>query len=722
MAVTFGIMKSFRHKNNITYDSELDSTNIRLVQIYKPERKLLLNKLSLQLSTHSFEEAKLLDYHALSYTWGSPEGDKQDADPSWLSILVNGEKFYPMPNLYNALIRLEEEDFEYLWIDAICIDQANEREVKTQVPIMGDIYSMAAEVYIWLGKGGKDSADAIDLIQQLSSLVPETNANEMNLVRPDDAKFEQLDLPPMHSPRWASLITLLSRNWFKRAWVMQEVALAQETFLIYGDNGMIPLVMLRDALILINRLGWAPETKKTKVKNKDKISPAGYFLTRLTMMKRLVEEAESSHRYPHLSSIEELTGTNAWRTSASPLLALLLMDFNKVNATQPPDKVYAFLGIVNVVATSMGIPRCNLEVAYRTPPDDIFTSTVFRATATKILNDCNHLGFISLAGLAETDSGTKVENLFCLPSWVPDLSDAACHARVLPIISSRGISKARWDASGYRKLGTLKFYISGSQLHVKARRVGRLLSGSYPAWNLGCKFTIEPFASLMNRCGQYYKPTGELSIEAFWRTLIFDTDIHNSPTASSGLGSCFKAWLAMLIFHHLEVWSHSIDDNLSAFERMDEYQSLAYRDGGVASDMLPSLRWMNRRLRKIQPTDHPDVQLPFKSLHKFLGVESDSDMSKELADMISQSYEYIKMFTQYSAGRRVFLTDEGHLGMSCLPATEEDSVWVISSCPVPLVLTHRVDGSYQLVGDCYVHGIMRGEAVEDNKWEDIILT
>jgi hypothetical protein len=46
-----------------------------------------------------------------------------------------------------------------------------------------------------------------------------------------------------------------------------------------------------------------------------------------------------------------------------------------------------------------------------------------------------------------------------------------------------------------------------------------------------------------------------------------------------------------------------------------------------------------------------------------------------------------------------------------------DTVCVVRMCDIPLLLRQASEGSgkYNLVGECYVHGIMDGEAVDEGK-------
>lgn len=67
-----------------------------------------------------------LVYHALSYTWGSTNRRRP--------IILNERIFWVTENLHAALEQLRERrDETPIWIDAICINQADEIEKSNQV-------------------------------------------------------------------------------------------------------------------------------------------------------------------------------------------------------------------------------------------------------------------------------------------------------------------------------------------------------------------------------------------------------------------------------------------------------------------------------------------------------------------------------------------------------------------------------------------------------------
>jgi hypothetical protein len=94
--------------------------------------------------TISTAKLRQTSYRCLSYTW-DPQYPQHD-------IVVNGETLSIGHNLWRFLrsARAAGEDGP-LWIDAICINQSNVAERNGQVSRMGQIYSNAESVIVWLG-------------------------------------------------------------------------------------------------------------------------------------------------------------------------------------------------------------------------------------------------------------------------------------------------------------------------------------------------------------------------------------------------------------------------------------------------------------------------------------------------------------------------------------------------------------------------------------------
>ncbi|KAK4619455.1 hypothetical protein CLAFUW4_11218 [Fulvia fulva] len=102
----------------------------------------------LQLSLRSWRLSDVPHYATLSYTWA----DKEDTR----DVLVNNAVFVITKNCWLALTRLRKlaKESNYFWIDAICINQLDERERSAQVNIMGRIYRGSSVTYVLLSEHG----------------------------------------------------------------------------------------------------------------------------------------------------------------------------------------------------------------------------------------------------------------------------------------------------------------------------------------------------------------------------------------------------------------------------------------------------------------------------------------------------------------------------------------------------------------------------------------
>ncbi|KAL5360138.1 heterokaryon incompatibility protein-domain-containing protein [Aspergillus floccosus] len=151
-------------------------------------------------------------YEALSYVWGS--------EVKTHSIRLNNCVFPVTENLHAALSQLRDGNFErILWVDAICINQADDDEKAHQIQIMRSIYGQAQCVIVWLGEAVNDGDKALDSIRQLAE------HNELE-ARPGSAQT----LGTSDDFCWP----LLQRDWFRRIWVLQEVGLARCVCIVCG--------------------------------------------------------------------------------------------------------------------------------------------------------------------------------------------------------------------------------------------------------------------------------------------------------------------------------------------------------------------------------------------------------------------------------------------------------------------------------------------------------
>ena len=86
---------------------------------------------------------------------------------------------------------------------------------------------------------------------------------------------------------------------------------------------------------------------------------------------------------------------------------------------------------------------------------------------------------------------------------------------------------------------------------------------------------------------------------------------------------------------------------------------------------------------------------------------------------------YKRNLDYYCKGRRVFRTADGRFGLGPAIMREGDQCCVLLGSSVPFII-RRAGTNYKLVGECYIHGVMRGEIVKHKLQaqqvvEDIVL-
>lgn len=70
--------------------------------------------------------------------------------------------------------------------------------------------------------------------------------------------------------------------------------------------------------------------------------------------------------------------------------------------------------------------------------------------------------------------------------------------------------------------------------------------------------------------------------------------------------------------------------------------------------------------------------------------------------------------------KRIITTARGYLGMAPKASKQGDSIFLLKGCNTPLVLRPSGDGTYYLVGGCFVPGIMDGEAMDQFLQDDSV--
>ena len=164
-------------------------------------------------------------YSALSYTWGSAEDGQE--------LLLNGEPIYMRSNLCQFLRILRgcqvPSNADWLWADAICINQADVEERGQQVALMGKIYRGASQMFAWLGE---DEDYVAEVFRSLNAWSPESPTS-------GPGHFSHLLARDIY---WKGVVEALKnvrdRPYWTRTWIVQEILLAPDVIIFCGESSV----------------------------------------------------------------------------------------------------------------------------------------------------------------------------------------------------------------------------------------------------------------------------------------------------------------------------------------------------------------------------------------------------------------------------------------------------------------------------------------------------
>ncbi|KAI0967296.1 heterokaryon incompatibility protein-domain-containing protein [Xylaria arbuscula] len=159
----------------------LASGHIRIVTL-RPG--LFEDDVSVILREEKFQPPRHVpQYEAVSYAWDERETtaawDERETTTAWVLLSTATERAANQVtrvtvtrNLDLALRHLRyAERSRDLWVDKICIDQQNIPEKGRQVKMMGEIYSLATRVLVFLGPEQDQSPRAMGLLDEMGSQV-----------------------------------------------------------------------------------------------------------------------------------------------------------------------------------------------------------------------------------------------------------------------------------------------------------------------------------------------------------------------------------------------------------------------------------------------------------------------------------------------------------------------------------------------------------------------
>ncbi|RYP48229.1 hypothetical protein DL768_005836 [Monosporascus sp. mg162] len=238
-------------------------------------------------------------YEALSYFWGG--SDK-------LYSVSIGERCLPVTaNLYAALLRLRDRFIgRVIWVDAICINQEDKEERGQQVRSMAEIYCKANRVLVWLGEARADDHHTLKAIPGAAGdQFPKSSGNETSR---------------------EAVLALLKRPWFRRIWVLQEVAAARHLRIICGSTevdgyafhlGLEAYLGLRNPILPVTYL-----IKHSIFRPKYRIDPSGRVSLDIRPLSELIDMYHAHEATERHDKVFALLGMSSDDPSAAAAAGL----------------------------------------------------------------------------------------------------------------------------------------------------------------------------------------------------------------------------------------------------------------------------------------------------------------------------------------------------------------------------------------------------------------
>ncbi|KAL4730836.1 hypothetical protein ACLX1H_002878 [Fusarium chlamydosporum] len=378
--------------------------NVRLLEILPGVGRTLRCKL------HVYSlESKSMTFEALSYTWGDGTSSKLQE----VEITTNGStSAFKISNNLNAALRaLRRSDVPRLvWADAICINQKDSKERGQQVRMMGQIFSRAFQVVIWLGEDDDCCFDGRTLDDSSLSSFDEAFSRTCSLVNEWLTQSNRKDMKATYSKVLANgysisqhskngsdmridsqdaetadqsrltrskLLWLFKRRWFSRVWVIQESVLARHAVVQFGSYQISWHWVGIAAALIVNNPTLTPDGLERET------IPTG--VSNAYLMYRLSESQIYSQRLM-LS------------------LAQLLQVTRQFQCKEPRDKVYGLLGL-----------HVTDSIMEKITPDyssETSTEKIYEDVARLMLESESPLRFLS-------STGTFGEYECSGPSWIP---------------------------------------------------------------------------------------------------------------------------------------------------------------------------------------------------------------------------------------------------------------------------------------------------------------
>ncbi|KAI0884939.1 heterokaryon incompatibility protein-domain-containing protein [Annulohypoxylon maeteangense] len=306
-----------------------------------------------------------LFFDAVSYTWGEPIFNEELIIDETSSVKITA-------NLRDALVRFRlPTEVRHLWVDAVCINQSDNREKEKQIPRMAQIYRGASSVLVWLGNSQEGSVHVRNIALSTQRLHSTNSMKEAN-----DREIQDIQ---------RALDGIVRLPWFSRRWIIQEASLNPNVTLFCGKD-TVPWLRV---LLATAALPWE-------------------LVTRSKILIQVFKRCWESH----------VGLASGYRQE----IIELLVDFSDAACSDPRDIIYAIAGLAQDVAFGAGGhngEKIVIDVDYTKSVEEVFDECGFSMASSAVHlrgrgNEC--LGRFLTEAITRAD-GSRLGG-HC--SWAPD--------------------------------------------------------------------------------------------------------------------------------------------------------------------------------------------------------------------------------------------------------------------------------------------------------------
>ncbi|KAK5075894.1 hypothetical protein LTR70_009913 [Exophiala xenobiotica] len=619
-------------------------------------------------------------YDTVSYTWG----DQSETYPLHLSRVSN--KLTPSNTVRtdcepyrNGIIQigsnlkalLEElrrrKHRKFVWIDAICINQANDMEKRKQIPMMRDIYEYAGHGFIWLGPASPAEVEAINMLPHLTEQLKEACEGAMTLSPGRAESFTEANLPQPRESVWKTIGNVMRHPYWSRLWTLQEAVVSGRTVKKGGLSDFPPTEVF-----------YGETTTLLEVFNQFSIVATALSLRSWIITGRVEARAHSLYAFDGIDEIRtcrESWGTSFWGVA----LSALLVGTRRRKASIAADVVFGMLAMMDQKTAASLAPEANVT-----------TTEVFVKFAKHyIRNEHKEHLFNHLA---------TEERLAGLPSWCPNFASAPATLS----LGSQWIGKLEASDSQIEQMYRAGFKRSGKKWRLPRSRI-YVLKGIANA--LTGRNEYDNIYNTKNpRAIAVLSDLDHLLVSGMHVDIVAETVDCNPASQSDNFFSLdsilqTERWDTQCLRLSLQYLSREVDG-------FDTY----------ARTITANRVSVERSHNEAMLFDH-QYQLDFVERYRqfkgFIQVMKavGGDMAAE-DNLDRETWQFVNVISRVTRQRRFFATEGGRIGLGPADTQVGDAISVIFFCPTPYILRHHPTGRSQLIGETYVHGLMYSEALD----------